>query len=191
MLFLKENKRCLHRKKANHFYYQSHSSINIFVSIFAFAQALTNDHEEKEEPIKPNASDPDEMETVTATAHVKPVRKKDKGNKKTDKANKKADNRGAKTGKDAKVNIKNGGKKSLPYPKKEEYPKPTKKPASPAKGSLPLFLDHFENKRRLLVRERLLMKLLELPPNTRWAWLSQSAFSWALFPSLGVEAGSA
>lgn len=112
---------------------------------------VANEHEEKQKPIKPNASDPEEMETVTVATNVKTVRKKDKTNKKMDKATKKADNRGGKTGKDAKISEKKIGKKPFPYPKKEEAPKPTKKPAAPARGSLPVFLDHFENKRRLLL----------------------------------------
>lgn len=121
---------------------------------------MANEHEEKQKPIKPNASDPEEMETVTVATNVKTVRKKDKTNKKMDKATKKADNRGGKTGKDAKISEKKIGKKPFPYPKKEEAPKPTKKPAAPARGSLPVFLDHFENKRRLLVRDRLLISVL-------------------------------
>lgn len=131
-----------------------------FCFIFVFPQTVANEHEEKHKPIRPNASDPEEMETVTVASHVKTVRKKDKTNKKMDKATKKADNRGGKTGKDAKISEKKIGKKPFPYPKKEEGPKPTKKPSAPARGSLPLFLDHFENKRRLLVRDRPLTRLL-------------------------------
>lgn len=129
-----------------------------FVFLFVFPQAVVSEHEEKHKPIKPNASDPEEMEIVTVAPHAKTVRKKEKTNKKIDKTTKKADNR--KTGKDAKIIERPIGKKPFPYPKKEEAPKPTKKPAAPARGSLPLFLDHFENKRRLLVRDRLLMTLL-------------------------------
>lgn len=121
---------------------------------------MANEHEERHKNIKPNASDPEEVETVTVATHVKTVRKKDKTNKKMDKATKKADNRGGKTGKEAKISEKKTGKKPIPYPRKEEAPKPTKKPAAPARSSLPLFLDHFESKRRLLVRDRLLMRLL-------------------------------
>ncbi|TNN03762.1 hypothetical protein fugu_000791 [Takifugu bimaculatus] len=113
-------------------------------------KTLTNEHEEKNKPIKPNVSDPEETETVTAATHVKPGRKKDKTNKKIEKVTKKTDNRGGKLGKDAKIGAKKVGKNSFPDPKKEDYPKPTKKPVPPAKDSLPLFLDHFENKRRLL-----------------------------------------
>lgn len=129
-----------------------------FCFIFVFPQTVANEHEERHKPIRPNASDPEEMETVTVASHVKTVRKKT--NKKMDKATKKADNRGGKTGKDAKISEKKIGKKPFPYPKKEEGPKPTKKPSAPARGSLPLFLDHFENKRRLLVRDRPLTRLL-------------------------------
>lgn len=121
---------------------------------------MANEHEEKHKPIKPNIGDAEEMETVTVATHVKTARKKEKTNKKMDKVTKKADNRGGKTGKDAKISEKKIGKKPFPYPKKEEASKPTKKPAAPAPGSLPLFLDHFENKRRLLVRHCLLIKLL-------------------------------
>lgn len=128
--------------------------------MFVFLQTLTNEHEEKNKPIKPNVSDPEQTETVTAATHVKPGRKKDKANKKIEKVTKKTDNRGGKLGKDAKIGMKKVGKKPFPDPKKEDYPKPTKKPVPPAKDSLPLFLDHFENKRRLLVREHLLIKLL-------------------------------
>lgn len=130
----------------------------IYLSIFVFVQALTNKNEEKHKPIKPNVSDPEEMEAVTVATHVKTGRKKDKTNKKIEKVAKKTDNRG-KLGKDAKNGVKKIGKKPIPDPQKEDYPKPTKKPVSP-KDSLPLFLDHFENKRRLLVRERLQIKLL-------------------------------
>lgn len=129
-----------------------------FCFIFVFPQTVANEHEERHKPIRPNASDPEEMETVTVASHAKTVRKKT--NKKMDKATKKADNRGGKTGKDAKISEKKIGKKPFPYPKKEEGPKPTKKPSAPARGSLPLFLDHFENKRRLLVRDRPLTRLL-------------------------------
>uniref|UniRef100_H3D1X6 Coiled-coil domain-containing protein 80 n=1 Tax=Tetraodon nigroviridis TaxID=99883 RepID=H3D1X6_TETNG len=114
-------------------------------------QAVANEDEEKHKPIKPNASDTEETETVTVATRVKTVRKKDKTTKKTDKVTKKADNRGGKTAKDVKMSEKKIGKKSFPYPKKAEASKPTKKPAAPARGSLPSFLDHFENKRRLLL----------------------------------------
>lgn len=124
---------------------------------------MANEHEEKQKAVKPNASDPEEMETVTVAPHGKTVRKKDKMNKKMDKATKKVDHRGGKTGKDAKISEKKTGKKPLPYPKKEEAPNPTRKPAAPARGSLPLFLDHFESKRRLLVRDGPLMRSLQLP----------------------------
>lgn len=116
---------------------------------------MANEDEEKHKPIKPNASDTEETETVTVATRVKTVRKKDKTTKKTDKVTKKADNRGGKTAKDVKMSEKKIGKKSFPYPKKAEASKPTKKPAAPARGSLPSFLDHFENKRRLLVRDGL------------------------------------
>lgn len=43
------------------------------------------------------------------------------------------------------------GKKLSKYPEKEDYPKPTKKPTPPPKGSLASFLDYFENRRRLLL----------------------------------------
>lgn len=129
-----------------------------FCFLSVFPQAVATEREQKQKAIKPNASDPEEMETVTVAPHVKMVRKKDKTNKKMDKATKKADHRGGKTGKDAKISEKKPEKRPLPYPKKEEAPKPTRKPAAPARGSLPLFLDHFENKRRLLVRVALLMR---------------------------------
>lgn len=130
-----------------------------FSFVFVFPQAVANEHEEKLKTVKPNASDPEEVETVTVAPHVKTVRKKDKTNKKMDKATKKADNRGGKTGKEVKISEKKTGKKPIPYPKREEAPKPTKKPSAPARSSLALFLDHFENKRRLLVRDGLLMRL--------------------------------
>lgn len=138
-------------------------SINISVSVFLFVQPLTNEHEERHKPITPKASEPEEVETVTVATHVKTARRKDKANKKMDKATKKIDNRGGKPGKDSKISVKKTGKKQFPYPKKEDYPKPTKKPVPSPKSSLPLFLDHFDNKRRLLVRENLL---------NNWWWAS-------------------
>lgn len=112
---------------------------------------MTNEYEDKYELSKPTVGDPEETETFTDISPTKKVKgkhnKHDKKKKKNDKAAKKAERRG-KAGKDGKKN----GKKLLKYPEKEDYPKPTKKPSPPPKGSLASFLDYFENRRRLLVR---------------------------------------
>uniref|UniRef100_A0A8C9YD20 Coiled-coil domain-containing protein 80 n=1 Tax=Sander lucioperca TaxID=283035 RepID=A0A8C9YD20_SANLU len=107
---------------------------------------LTNEYEDKYEPGRPTVSHPEETETFTDISPTKKVKgkldKHDKKKKKNDKAAKKADRRGGKGGK----------KKKLPeYPKKEDYPKPAKKPTPPPKGSLASFLDYFEDRRRLLL----------------------------------------
>ncbi|XP_041807257.1 coiled-coil domain-containing protein 80 isoform X2 [Chelmon rostratus] len=118
-------------------------------------QVLTNEYKDKYEPSKPTVSDPEETETFTDTNPTKKVKSKheklDKKKKKNDKAAKKADRRGGKAGKDGKIGGKKNGKKLLKYPVKEDYPKPTKKPTPPPKGSLASFLDYFENRRRLLL----------------------------------------
>ena len=114
---------------------------------------LTNEYEDKYEPSKPTAGDPEEAETFPDISPGKKVKgkhsKHDKKKKKNDKAAKKAERRG----KVGKIGGKKNGKKVFRYPEKEDYPKPTKRPAPPpAKGSLVSFLDYFENRRRLLVR---------------------------------------
>ncbi|GLD47057.1 coiled-coil domain-containing protein 80, partial [Lates japonicus] len=113
-------------------------------------KVLTNEYEDKYELSKPTVGDPEETETFTDISPTKKVKgkhnKHDKKKKKNDKAAKKAERRG-KAGKDGKKN----GKKLLKYPEKEDYPKPTKKPSPPPKGSLASFLDYFENRRRLLL----------------------------------------
>lgn len=117
---------------------------------------MTNEYEDKYEPSKPTVSDPEETETFTDISPTKKVRgkhdKHDKKKKKNDKATKKAERRGGKAGKEGKNGMKKNGKKLSKYPEKEDYPKPTKKPTPPPKGSLASFLDYFENRRRLLVR---------------------------------------
>lgn len=119
-------------------------------------QVLTNEYEDKYEPSKPTVSNPEETETFTDISPTKRVKgkhdKHDKKKKKNDKAAKKADRRGGKAGKEGKNGLKKNGKKISKYPEKEDYPKPTKKPTPPPKGSLASFLDYFENRRRLLVR---------------------------------------
>uniref|UniRef100_A0A3B4UJE3 Coiled-coil domain-containing protein 80 n=1 Tax=Seriola dumerili TaxID=41447 RepID=A0A3B4UJE3_SERDU len=117
-------------------------------------KVLTNEYEDKYEPSKPTVGDPDETETFTDSSPTKKVKgkhnKHDKKKKKTDKAAKKAERRG-KAGKEGKIGGKKNGKKLLKYPEKEDYPKPTKRPTPPPKGSLTSFLDYFENRRRLLL----------------------------------------
>uniref|UniRef100_A0A8C4IQH0 Coiled-coil domain-containing protein 80 n=1 Tax=Dicentrarchus labrax TaxID=13489 RepID=A0A8C4IQH0_DICLA len=124
---------------------------NIYLSV----QVLTNEYEDKYEPSKPTVSDPEETETFTVISPTKKVKGKhdklDKKKKKNDKATKKADRRGGKVGKEGKIGGKKNGKKLSKYPEKEEYPKPTKRPTPPPKGSLTSFLDYFENRRRLLL----------------------------------------
>lgn len=118
-------------------------------------QVLTNEYEDKYEPGSPTVGDPEETETFTDISPVKKVKgkhnKHDKKKKKNDKAAKKAERRG-KVGKEGKIGAKKNGKRLLKYPEKEDYPKPTKRPSPPPKGSLVSFLDYFENRRRLLVR---------------------------------------
>lgn len=118
---------------------------------------MTNEFEAKYEVGKPTVSDPEETETFTNISPTKKAKGKqdnlDRKKKKNDKASKKAERRGGKTGKESKIGGKKNGKKLFKYPEKEEQPKPTKKPVSPPKGPLASFLDYFENRRRLLVRE--------------------------------------
>lgn len=113
---------------------------------------MTNEYEDKYEPSKPTVSDPEETETFTDISPTKKVKgkhdKHDKKKKKADKAAKKGERRGGKAGK---IGGKKNGKKLSKYPEKEDYPKPTKKPTPPPKGSLASFLDYFENRRRLLL----------------------------------------
>lgn len=127
----------------------SYSVNNMYLSV----QVLTNEYEDKFEPGKPTASDPEETETFTDISPTKKVKgkhdKHDKKKKKNDKAAKKAERRGGKAGK---IGGKKNGKKLSKYTEKEDYPKPTKKPTPPPKGSLASFLDYFESRRRLLVR---------------------------------------
>lgn len=115
-------------------------------------KVLTNEYEDKYEPSKPTVSDPEETETFTDISPTKKVKgkhdKHDKKKKKADKAAKKGERRGGKAGK---IGGKKNGKKLSKYPEKEDYPKPTKKPTPPPKGSLASFLDYFENRRRLLL----------------------------------------
>ncbi|TMS06203.1 Coiled-coil domain-containing protein 80 [Larimichthys crocea] len=117
-------------------------------------KVLTNEYEDRYEPSKPTVSDPEETETFTETSPTKSKGKHDKldkKKKKNDKAAKKAERRGGKAGKEGKIGGKKNGKRLLKYPEKEDYPKPTKKPTPPPKGSLASFLDYFENRRRLLL----------------------------------------
>ncbi|XP_056295158.1 coiled-coil domain-containing protein 80 isoform X1 [Pseudoliparis swirei] len=119
-------------------------------------KVLTNEYEDKYEAGKPTASDPEEAETFTDVSPTKKVKgrheKHDKKKKKkNDKAAKKAERRAGKAGKEGKIGGKKNGKKPSKYPEKEDYPKPTRKPTPPAKGTLASFLDYFENRRRLLL----------------------------------------
>ncbi|XP_047456868.1 coiled-coil domain-containing protein 80 isoform X2 [Mugil cephalus] len=115
-------------------------------------KVLTNEYEDRYEPSKPTASNPEDTEAFTDVSPTKKAKgKHDKKRKKNDKAAKKQDRRGGKTGKDGKIGGKKNGKKMSKYPEKEDFPKPTKKPTPPPKGSLASFLDYFENRRRLLL----------------------------------------
>lgn len=131
----------------------NHSVSILFFNLF---QVLTNEYEDKYVPSKPTVSHPEETDTFTEISPTKRVKSKhdkvDKKKKKNDKATKKAERRGGKSGKEGKIGGKKNGKKLFKYPEKEEYPKPTKRPTPPPKGSLASFLDYFENRRRLLVR---------------------------------------
>uniref|UniRef100_A0AAQ5XKB3 Coiled-coil domain-containing protein 80 n=1 Tax=Amphiprion ocellaris TaxID=80972 RepID=A0AAQ5XKB3_AMPOC len=131
------------------------SSSNWLNILCLCTQVLTNEYEDKYEPSRPTVSDPEEAETFTDVSPTKRVKgkhdKHDKKKKKTDKAAKKAERRGGKAGKEGKIGGKKNGKKLSKYPEKEDYPKPTKKPTPPPKGSLASFLDYFENRRRLLL----------------------------------------
>lgn len=124
---------------------------------FLSVQMLTNEYEDKYETSKPVVSDPAETETFTDISPTKKVKGKhdklDKRKKKNDKASKKAERRGGKAGKEGKIGGKKNDKKLVKYPEREDYPKPTKRPTPPPKGSLASFLDYFDNKRRLLVRK--------------------------------------
>ncbi|KAK7882325.1 hypothetical protein WMY93_028499 [Mugilogobius chulae] len=101
-------------------------------------KVLTNEYEDKFEPSRPEDSDLDE--TISETSPTKRVKvkqdKPDKKKKRTDKAAKKAEQK---------------RKKLSKYPEIDEYPKITKRPTPPPKGSLATFLDYFENRRRLLL----------------------------------------
>lgn len=118
-------------------------------------KVLTNEYEDKYEPSKPTVSDPEEAEIFTDVSPTKRVKgkhdKHDKKKKKNDKASKKAERRGGKAGKEGKNGLKKNGKKLSKYAEKDDYPKPTKKPTPPTKGSLASFLEYFENRRRLLL----------------------------------------
>ncbi|XP_044222148.1 coiled-coil domain-containing protein 80 isoform X1 [Thunnus albacares] len=118
-------------------------------------KVLTNEYEDKYEPSKPTVSDPEEAEIFTDVSPTKRVKgkhdKHDKKKKKNDKASKKAERRGGKAGKEGKNGLKKNGKKLSKYAEKDDYPKPTKKPTPPPKGSLASFLEYFENRRRLLL----------------------------------------
>ncbi|KAK1903171.1 Coiled-coil domain containing protein 80 [Dissostichus eleginoides] len=87
-------------------------------------KVMTNEYEDRFEAGKPTVSDPEE--TFTSISPTKRVKGK---HDKLDKRKKKNDKAG----------------------KKEDFPKPTKKPTPPPKGSLASFLDYFENRRRLLL----------------------------------------
>ncbi|XP_026232161.1 coiled-coil domain-containing protein 80-like [Anabas testudineus] len=118
----------------------------------AGGKLLTNEYEDKYEPSKPTVSEPEGAETFTDVSPTKVKGKHDKHDKKKKKNDKlKTERRGAKSGKEKKVGGKKNAKKQLKYPEKEEYPKPTKKPTPPPKGSMTSFLDYFENRRRLLL----------------------------------------
>lgn len=118
-------------------------------------KVLTNEYEDKYEPSKPTVSDPEEAEIFPDVSPTKRVKgkhdKHDKKKKKNDKASKKAERRGGKAGKEGKNGLKKNGKKLSKYAEKDDYPKPTKKPTPPPKGSLASFLEYFENRRRLLL----------------------------------------
>ncbi|KAI9519078.1 Coiled-coil domain-containing protein 80, partial [Dissostichus eleginoides] len=113
-------------------------------------KVMTNEYEDRFEAGKPTVSDPEETFTsISPTKRVKGKHDKlDKRKKKNDKAGKKGERRGGKAGK---IGGKKNGKKLSKYPEKEDFPKPTKKPTPPPKGSLASFLDYFENRRRLLL----------------------------------------
>lgn len=120
------------------------------------SKVLTNEYEDKYAPSKPTASNPVETDTFTEISPTKRARGKqdkvDKKKKKNDKVGKKPERK--KQGKDSKVAGKKNTKKVLTFPEKEAYPKTTKKPTTaPPKSSLATFLDYFENRRRLLVRD--------------------------------------
>ncbi|XP_062258182.1 coiled-coil domain-containing protein 80 [Platichthys flesus] len=117
-------------------------------------KVLTNEYEDRYVPIKPTEVEPEETESFTNISPTKKVKgkhnKQDKKKKKNDKAVKKAERR-AKASKEGKVGGKKNGKKLVKYPETDDYPKTTKKPTPPPKGSLASFLDYFENRRRLLL----------------------------------------
>ncbi|XP_061735645.1 coiled-coil domain-containing protein 80 [Nerophis ophidion] len=109
-------------------------------------KVLTNEYEDK-----PTVTYPEENEGFPDISPTKKVKAKhEKKKNKNEKAAKKAERRGGKVGKEGKGGKKNG-KKLSKYPEKDDYPKPTKKPTPPPKGSLASFLDYFENRRRLLL----------------------------------------
>ncbi|XP_061917645.1 coiled-coil domain-containing protein 80 [Entelurus aequoreus] len=106
-------------------------------------KVLTNEYEDK-----PTVTYPEENEGFPDISPTKKVKAKhEKKKNKNEKAAKKAERRGGKVGKGGKKN----GKKLSKYPEKDDYPKPTKQPTPPPKGSLASFLDYFENRRRLLL----------------------------------------
>ncbi|XP_068185087.1 coiled-coil domain-containing protein 80 [Antennarius striatus] len=118
-------------------------------------KVLKNEHEDNYEHSVPTVSDPEDTETFTDINPTKKVKgthdRPDKKKKKNDKSAKKTERREGKFGKERRIGAKKNGKKPSKHPEKEEYPKTTKKPTLPPKGSLASFLDYFENKRRLLV----------------------------------------
>ncbi|XP_068602770.1 coiled-coil domain-containing protein 80 [Brachionichthys hirsutus] len=118
-------------------------------------KVLKNEHEDNYEHSIPTVRDPEDTETFTGinpTKKLKATRDRhDKKKKKNDKSPKKTERRGGKFGKEKKIGGKKNGKKPSKNPEKEEFPKTTKKPTLPPKGSLASFLDYFENKRRLLI----------------------------------------
>ncbi|MBN3290342.1 CCD80 protein, partial [Polypterus senegalus] len=122
---------------------------------------LSNEYEDKYDAGKPTGGHPEEdieenLEQKKGKGKAdkgeKNEKKKRKGDKpeksnKKDKAEKKG--KGAKEGKNENRNKKNS-KKTNKHQEKEEYEKPAKKPPAP-RSSLSLFLDYFENHRRLIV----------------------------------------
>ncbi|XP_049582999.1 coiled-coil domain-containing protein 80 [Syngnathus scovelli] len=112
---------------------------------------LTNEYEDKYEAGKPTIVYPEEVDPFADVSPTRKVKAKHEKKKKNEKAGKKSERRGGKAGKEGKSGGKKNGKKLSKYPDKDDYPKPTKKPTPPPKGSLASFLDYFENRRRLLL----------------------------------------
>uniref|UniRef100_A0A8C4SFG1 Coiled-coil domain-containing protein 80 n=1 Tax=Erpetoichthys calabaricus TaxID=27687 RepID=A0A8C4SFG1_ERPCA len=122
---------------------------------------LSNEYEDKYDAGKPTGGHPEE-DIEENLEQKKGKGKADKGEKnekkkrkgdKTEKSNKKykaeKKGKGAKEGKNENRNKKNS-KKTNKHQEKEEYEKPAKKPPA-SRSSLSLFLDYFENHRRLIL----------------------------------------